>query len=266
MSRIGEPGRRTGSKSRQFSRVSQLDDRLPRHAAITHGTGRGSASILGRQHRSRIRRTVARRTDTASASSRPRATHVALQRNAGSSSLLNWWTNAAVRVTDDSRMLYPMRFTASHGFRAVDTWPSTIAAWISPFARTPRAPYRSSSHGSREGFMGVYHPATDSGVVPPTACRTPREESLVVGRRRRMRRTGASRPRTTTAPTSRSRRGCSVTRRPTPSSNRRRRSLRRDRLPVLRHRWPRARDTRRRVQSVAERLEGASTALTLGLT
>ena len=34
-----------------------------------------------------------------------------------------WWTNAAVRVTDESRILYPMRYTASHGFTEVDTWP-----------------------------------------------------------------------------------------------------------------------------------------------
>src|SRR5438045_9784445 len=33
-----------------------------------------------------------------------------------------WWTNAGVRVGDDSRIEYPMRFTASHGFRSVDTW------------------------------------------------------------------------------------------------------------------------------------------------
>ena len=26
-----------------------------------------------------------------------------------------WWNNAAVRVWDDSRILYPMEFTASHG-------------------------------------------------------------------------------------------------------------------------------------------------------
>src|ERR1039458_1094828 len=30
-----------------------------------------------------------------------------------------WWNNAGVQVWDDSRIQYPMRFTASHGFREV---------------------------------------------------------------------------------------------------------------------------------------------------
>ena len=34
-----------------------------------------------------------------------------------------WWNNAGVRVWDDSRIWYPMRWTASHGFTDVDTWP-----------------------------------------------------------------------------------------------------------------------------------------------
>src|SRR5262249_41400740 len=34
-----------------------------------------------------------------------------------------WWTNAGVRVWDDSLVLYPMQFTANHGFADIDTWP-----------------------------------------------------------------------------------------------------------------------------------------------
>lgn len=34
-----------------------------------------------------------------------------------------WWNNAGIEVKDDSRIVYPMRFTASHGFKEVDTWP-----------------------------------------------------------------------------------------------------------------------------------------------
>ena len=34
-----------------------------------------------------------------------------------------WWTNAAVEAWDDSKLVYPMAFTASHGFTQVDTWP-----------------------------------------------------------------------------------------------------------------------------------------------
>src|SRR6202045_1352187 len=34
-----------------------------------------------------------------------------------------WWNNAGVQVWDDSRIQYPMRFVASHGFRDVQPWP-----------------------------------------------------------------------------------------------------------------------------------------------
>jgi membrane carboxypeptidase/penicillin-binding protein PbpC len=34
-----------------------------------------------------------------------------------------WWNNAAVEVWDDSRVQYPMRFAASHGFAEVQPWP-----------------------------------------------------------------------------------------------------------------------------------------------
>ena len=94
-----------------------------------------------------------------------------------------WWTNAAVRVTDDSRMLYPMRFTASHGFRDVDTWPvDHRGVDLSTIRTHTEGPVSLFSHGSREGFMGVYHPVSDSGVVhysPPADL--PAEKVLVLG-------------------------------------------------------------------------------------
>ena len=34
-----------------------------------------------------------------------------------------WWTNAAVEAGDDSKLIYPMELTASHGFTEVNTWP-----------------------------------------------------------------------------------------------------------------------------------------------
>ncbi len=34
-----------------------------------------------------------------------------------------WWNNAAIEVTDQSRIVYPMRWSAAHGFADVDTWP-----------------------------------------------------------------------------------------------------------------------------------------------
>jgi len=77
-----------------------------------------------------------------------------------------WWTNAAVRVTDDSRILYPMRFTASHGFRDIDTWPvDSRGTDNSVVGNHVVGPVSRFSHGSREGYMAVYHPPTQSGVV-----------------------------------------------------------------------------------------------------
>jgi hypothetical protein len=77
-----------------------------------------------------------------------------------------WWTNAAVRVTDDSRMLYPMQFTASHGFTTIDTWPvNRKGVDLSSIRTHTEGPVSLFSHGSREPFMAVYHPASDSGVA-----------------------------------------------------------------------------------------------------
>jgi tetratricopeptide (TPR) repeat protein len=77
-----------------------------------------------------------------------------------------WWNNAAVRVRDDSRIHYPMRWTASHGFREVDTWPVGAAGVdLSRVGDHLYGPVSLFSHGSREAFMGVYHPWSQAGVV-----------------------------------------------------------------------------------------------------
>ena len=83
-----------------------------------------------------------------------------------------WWTTASVRADADSQILYPMQFTAAHHFADVDTWPvdssgvdlsrpgNHTAGFVSRFA-----------YGSREPFMGVYRPATESGFVHVAAHR-----------------------------------------------------------------------------------------------
>jgi tetratricopeptide (TPR) repeat protein len=77
-----------------------------------------------------------------------------------------WWTNAAVRVQDDSQILYPMQYTASHGFTEVDTWPvNAKGVDLSRVGNHTDGPVSRFSHGSREAFMAVYHPSTSSGVV-----------------------------------------------------------------------------------------------------
>ncbi len=77
-----------------------------------------------------------------------------------------WWTNAAVRVTDTSWILYPQRFSASHGFTDVDTWPvdrrGTDNSVVGNHAFGPVSRF---SHGSREPFMAVYHPDRETGVA-----------------------------------------------------------------------------------------------------
>jgi tetratricopeptide (TPR) repeat protein len=77
-----------------------------------------------------------------------------------------WWTNAAVEAWDDSRLVYPMDLTASHGFTQVDTWPiDTEGVDLSRPGNHLKGPVSLFSHGSREPFMGVYHPRTRAGVA-----------------------------------------------------------------------------------------------------
>jgi tetratricopeptide (TPR) repeat protein len=77
-----------------------------------------------------------------------------------------WWTNAAVEAWDDSRLVYPMDFTASHGFTEVNTWPvSADGVDLSRPVNHLKGPVSLFSYGSREAFMGVYHPRTRAGVA-----------------------------------------------------------------------------------------------------
>src|SRR5438445_5187817 len=77
-----------------------------------------------------------------------------------------WWTNAGVQVWDDSRILYPMEFTAAHGFADIDTWPVNSAGVDQSIVGNHKyGPVSRFSYGSREPYMAVYHPHTRSGVV-----------------------------------------------------------------------------------------------------
>jgi hypothetical protein len=77
-----------------------------------------------------------------------------------------WWTNAAVEAWDDSQLIYPMEFTASHGFTEIDSWPVNQAGVdLSRPGNHMQGPVSLFSHGSREPFMGVYHPRTRTGVA-----------------------------------------------------------------------------------------------------
>ena len=77
-----------------------------------------------------------------------------------------WWNNAGIEVWDDSRIQYPMRFTASHGFREVEPWPvEADGTDLSIVKNQTKGPVSLFVHGSREPFMGVWHPHTNTGTV-----------------------------------------------------------------------------------------------------
>jgi tetratricopeptide (TPR) repeat protein len=92
--------------------------------------------------------------------------HTSLYNRSASRHRFYWWTNAAVRVQDDSRILYPTRYTAAHGFASVDTWPIDARGVDLSVVRThTTGPVSLFSHGSHEPFMAIYHPSSHSGVA-----------------------------------------------------------------------------------------------------
>lgn len=92
--------------------------------------------------------------------------HVTLYNRSDVRHRFYWWNNAGVRVWDDSRICYPMRWTASHGFTDVDTWPvDHTGKDLSIIRNHTDGPVSRFVYGSREPFMGVYHPHTETGVA-----------------------------------------------------------------------------------------------------
>ncbi|MBI3475404.1 MAG: DUF5107 domain-containing protein [Acidobacteria bacterium] len=77
-----------------------------------------------------------------------------------------WWNNAAAKISDDSRIVYPMRFAASHGFTEVTPWPMDQDGHdLSIIRNHVHGTVSLFTHGSRENFMGVWHPETKTGTV-----------------------------------------------------------------------------------------------------
>jgi tetratricopeptide (TPR) repeat protein len=77
-----------------------------------------------------------------------------------------YWNNAGVEITNDSQIVYPMRFTASHGFTYIDTWPVNHEGKdISIVRNHTSGPVSQFMYGSREQFTGVWHPNTQTGVI-----------------------------------------------------------------------------------------------------
>jgi tetratricopeptide (TPR) repeat protein len=77
-----------------------------------------------------------------------------------------WWNNAAERVWDDSRLVYPTELMATHGFTRIERWPVDAGGRdLSVIRNQTAGPVSLFTYGTREGFVGVYHPHTNSGTV-----------------------------------------------------------------------------------------------------
>lgn len=77
-----------------------------------------------------------------------------------------WWSNAGVEIWDDSRIEYPMRFAAAHGFAEVQRWPVDAQGKdLSIIKNQTDGPVSVFVHGSRETFMGLWHPHSNAGTA-----------------------------------------------------------------------------------------------------
>lgn len=77
-----------------------------------------------------------------------------------------WWNNAGVQVWDDSRIDYPMRFVASHGYTDVYRWPvDSEGKDLSVIKNQTDGLVSLFVHGSHEPFMGVWNPHTQTGTA-----------------------------------------------------------------------------------------------------
>ncbi|HEY5331692.1 MAG TPA: DUF5107 domain-containing protein [Acidobacteriaceae bacterium] len=77
-----------------------------------------------------------------------------------------WWNNAGIQVWDDSKIEYPMRFVASHGFTLVRPWPvGDDGVDLSVIKNQQDGPVSYFIHGSHEPFMGIWNPKTQTGTV-----------------------------------------------------------------------------------------------------
>ena len=138
---------------------SPVDFATERHAGRQRVDRRG-------QHRPRLRDAVAGGADACGPGRAVLEQTTTLYNRSDLRHRFYWWTNAAVEAWDDSKLIYPMAFTASHGFTQVDTWPvSADGVDLSRPGNHLKGPVSLFSHGSREPFMGVYHPRTDAGVA-----------------------------------------------------------------------------------------------------
>jgi tetratricopeptide (TPR) repeat protein len=77
-----------------------------------------------------------------------------------------WWSNAAVQVGEDSRLVYPTELMGTHGFTSIEPWPiDRQGRDMSVIRNQTDGPVSLFTYRTREPFVGVYHPRTNSGTV-----------------------------------------------------------------------------------------------------
>jgi tetratricopeptide (TPR) repeat protein len=77
-----------------------------------------------------------------------------------------WWNNGAVQVWDDSQLVYPTELMATHGFTRIERWPVDEKGQdLSVIRNQADGPVSLFTYATREPFVGVYHPHTQSGTV-----------------------------------------------------------------------------------------------------
>ena len=77
-----------------------------------------------------------------------------------------WWNNAGVSAWDDSQIVYPMRFAATHGFTEIHPLASR-SRWrdYSLIRNHTKVQCRCSATEAAKNFMGVWNPHTNTGTV-----------------------------------------------------------------------------------------------------
>jgi tetratricopeptide (TPR) repeat protein len=92
--------------------------------------------------------------------------HVSLYNSSDVRHRYYWWTNAGVQVWDDSHLVYPTELMATHGFTSVEPWPvDRDGRDMSIIRNQVDGPVSLFTYQTREPFVGVYHPHTNSGTV-----------------------------------------------------------------------------------------------------
>src|SRR4030095_9625607 len=67
---------------------------------------------------------------------------------------------------EDSRLVYPTELMATHGFTAIEPWPNDRQGRdMSVIRNQTDGTVSLFTYRTREGFVGVYHPHTNSGTV-----------------------------------------------------------------------------------------------------